>query len=120
MEPKTCQMRSLIRGIIDDAGVKRGTVFWTSERRARTFIAQRVAELIGAGLAGPSETKPAGPAEKKSAAAAPAGPSTDSPKSSAPGTGAAPSASQPAPASPRAKSRLRKAAGMVKDGLFGS
>jgi len=117
VEPKTCQMRSLIRGIIDDAGVKRGTVFWTSERRARMFIAQRVAELIGAG---PSETKPAGPAEKKSAAAAPAGPSTDSPKSNAPGTGAAPSASQPAPASPRAKSRLRKAAGMVKDGLFGS
>jgi hypothetical protein len=77
-----CQMRSLIRGVFPDGARRRGEIFWTSEERARQYIAQRTAEPIGMGLAGPSQNQAGGPSElkdstaKKSSSADPAGRST--------------------------------------------
>lgn len=112
MQQPTVQMRSLIRGIIAEGGVKRGEIFWTTEFNARRYIELKVAEpIVGPAeqpAPGPSETKPQEPLEKKSSSADPAGPSTDSAPSSAPGTAPPSSASQAAPVSRKGKSRAPK------------
>lgn len=80
MEAKTAQIRIRKRAIIaEGAG---GTVVFVTPSRARLLIDGGAADLVNAG---PSQTKPAGPSEKKFSAAAPAGPSTDSASSSEPG-----------------------------------
>jgi hypothetical protein len=112
-ELKTAQLRVKRKAIIaEGAG---GTIFWATPSRARLLIDAGAVELMNAmPVAGPSETKPAGPAqtkepiEKKFSAAAPVGPSTDSALSSQPGAVAQLYASLEAPASPRRKSRQSK------------
>jgi len=112
-EFKTAQLRVKRKAIIAEGG--RGTIFWATPTRARRLLDAGAVDLMNAEpVAGPSETKPAGPAEhkepieKKSSATAPAGPSTDLAQSSQPGVVAQSSASEVAPASPKRKSRQSK------------
>lgn len=123
MQP-TCQMRALVRGVIPEGAIKPREIFWTTEARARHYIENRIAEpIVGPGerpAAGPQETKPQEPLEKKSSSAAPDGRSTASAASSLPGAALLSSALRVETASPRRKSRARKALETVKDGLFGS
>lgn len=75
------QLRAKARIIVEEGAFARGEAFWTNEKRARLYIAQDVAEPIGAAVVeqrGPGKDA----AEKKPSSAAPAGPSTDSPRSS--------------------------------------
>lgn len=103
-----CQMRSLIRGTIFGHARNKGEIFWTDAVRAKWLVDERIAEPVGALAAGPSETKPAEPAEKKFSSADPAGPSTAGAASSAPGTAEPSSASPEAPASRPRRPRRSK------------
>jgi hypothetical protein len=80
MELKTAQIRIRKRAIIAEGAS--GSVVFVTPSRARLLIDGGAADLVNAG---PSQTKPAGPSEKKSLPAAPAGPSTDSAPSNPPG-----------------------------------
>lgn len=102
------QIRITQRVVIAEGRQRTGTVLWVSADRARDMIDQRVAEAVGAGLPGPSETKPQDPSEKKFSGAAPAGPSTDSPRSSQPGVAPQPSASPAVPALTRFRSVISR------------
>lgn len=104
----TCQMKSLIRGIIAEGRVRPGAIFWTTESRAKQYIRDRVAEPIGAAV-DPAGYHPAETPEKKLSSVAPDGRSTDSAGSSAPGATLGFIASLPARASIALKSRRSKA-----------
>lgn len=107
MEFKTAQCRILPgRTIEEGVGAKRGhmTIVWLTPTRARQLINAGAVELVNLvpiqpgpanrPIAGPSETKPLEPAEKKFLSAAPDGQSTDSAPSIESGTAQPLSASQ--------------------------
>ena len=78
-EQKTAQLRVIGHGIIAEGSA--GQIFWATPTRARLLIDIGAAELVNqfaAPVIGPSETKPAEPAEKKSFPAVPDGRLTDS------------------------------------------
>lgn len=80
------QVRPIAKAIIAEGRIRPGgQVFWVTHDRARLLIEAGVVELV-APVAGPSETKPAEPAEKKSSGTDPDTRSIDSPKSNAHGT----------------------------------
>lgn len=103
------QVRITAKGkhFIPEGYVRQGQVLWVSRDRADVLInKQRIAEPAAQG---PTETKPAGPTEKKDAAGdAPASRSTDSAKSPEPGTDTPSSASQAAPVSEPSSSSASK------------
>lgn len=82
------QVRYVAKCIVDTGRKRPGDAEWVTVARAREMINARIATLVAdeAPKAGPSETKPAGPTEKKtSSVTGTAGPSTALPKSSASG-----------------------------------
>lgn len=106
IEEKTAQLRAKPNVI---SGYGPG-VFWETPSRARMLIDTGQFILVNAAVipqpaAGPTETKPAGPLEKKSFAAGQAGRSTDSASSSEPGTAAPLPSSAEGQASPDSKSQ---------------
>jgi len=99
----------------EEGTVKAGQLFRLPWRIARRRIEAGLAELASTGLAGPSETKPAEPSEKKSFGAETPGRSTDSASSAAPGTDAPPSASAGGRASRRRRSGTSSGPGSEPD-----
>lgn len=100
------QLRALQNAIVEEGHLRPGSVFWTTPARARAYIDQRVAEPLAAPLAGPSETKPMEPQEKKSLSGIDRdGLLTDLPKSSTPFLVSSSFASPPARVSLPARSR---------------
>jgi len=97
-------MRSLVRAETMIGGLEPRQVFWCNEVQAQHFITHRIAELIAP--IGPTEIKPAEPAEvKKFSPEEQAGQSTASAPSNASGKDKPLSASQPDPASTTTTSR---------------
>lgn len=95
----TTQVRATGKHIIAEGRMRPGTTFWCSAERARQLVDAKVVEIAGASLPGPSETKPAGAAEKKTVSSGdPAGPLTGSAASSTPGEDAASCTSPAGPA----------------------
>jgi hypothetical protein len=99
------QVRPIAKAIIAEGRIRPGgPAFWVTHPRARTLIDAGVVALV-APMAGPSEAKPAEPAEKKSSSTDPAIRSTDSQKSTELGTVRSSSVSPADRVSPARRSR---------------
>lgn len=112
----TAQVEIITPCVLPEGAFRTTRAIWVSEKRARELIDMKVARAV----AGPAETKPAEPSEKKSSAAAPAGRSTDFQKSSVHGTDAPSAASPAGPASPPRRRRARKPGSTPPDAPSGS
>lgn len=108
MDAKTAQVRIKPNTIIEEG--TGGSIVWMTPARARMLVDNGAVEMFSGKLptvqpeGGPSETKPAGPEEKKSSAAGQTGPLTDSVPSTGSATAAQQSASAAALVSPKRKS----------------